>query len=445
MNQANQKDKKLGLGTTSAFVIANMIGAGVFTSLGFQLLGIHNVIAILLLWIIGGIIALCGSLVYSELGAAMPRSGGEYHYLTQIYHPIVGFLSGWISITVGFAAPVAAACMALGKYSSMTLHCSPQIIAITVLIIITAIHSYSISMGGGFQNIFTAFKVLLIIVFVVCGFLLIPHFQDLSGDFKTFSWKDLLSPGFVVSLFYVSYAFSGWNASAYIASEIKNPQKIIPKSLFFSTLLVTALYFLLNLTFLLTAPVSELKGTLDVGNVSAVHIFGVTGGNIMAMLISILLVSSISSMVFVGPRVSQVMGQDMKVLKFLSGKSKKGTPYVAVIFQSLISLIFILTSSFESTVLYIGFTLNLFTFLAVFGIFVHRAKFKNIERPYLTWGYPVVPIIFLLASTWSLAYLIISKPFESSMGFLTVMAGSIIYFINLYLEKLNILKTKNAL
>lgn len=446
MDLTEQKQKKLGLGTTSAFVIANMVGSGVFTSLGFQLLGIHNVIAVLFLWIIGGVIALCGSLVYSELGAAMPRSGGEYHYLTEIYHPLIGFLSGWISITVGFAAPVAAACMALGKYSSLTLSFfSPQGIAIFVLLIITGIHSYSVRMGGSFQNVFTSFKVLLILVFVICGFLLVPRFQEFSGAFRSFSWKDLATPGFAVSLFYVSYAFSGWNASAYIASEIKNPQKIIPQSLLFSTLLVTLLYFLLNLVFLLVAPVADLQGKLDVGNVAAINIFGQTGGYIMALLISILLVSTISSMVFVGPRVSQVMGQDMHLLRFLSRKSKRGTPYVAVLFQSVISMAIILTSTFDSIILYVGFTLNLFTFLAVLGVFIHRRKFKDIKRPYKTWGFPVIPLIFLFAGTWSLYYLIITHPKESTMGFLTVLSGSLIYFINLYIEKKSIVKSKKEI
>src|SRR5208283_611408 len=149
----------LGLITTMAFVIANMVGTGVFTSLGFQLLDIHNIIAVLAVWIVGGIIALCGSLVYSELGAAMPRSGGDYHYLTKIYHPWLGFLSGWVSITVGFAAPVAAACMALGKYSGMVIHAvAPQSVASIILILITAIHCYDIGIGGRFQKTFTSFK-----------------------------------------------------------------------------------------------------------------------------------------------------------------------------------------------------------------------------------------------------------------------------------------------
>lgn len=439
------KVKKIGLTTTIAFVIANMVGTGVFTSLGFQLNGISNVIVILALWIIGGIIALCGALVYSELGAAMPRSGGEYHYLSQIYHPWIGFLSGWVSMTVGFAAPVALACMALGKYAHGVFYgVSPEFIAIGVILAITFVHTYDIKFGGNFQNIFTSFKIILILVFIICGLVLTPKLQDLSIGISSFSWKDFLNPNVAVSLVYVGFAFSGWNASAYIASEIKEPQRTIPKSMLISTLLVTLLYFLLNLTFLLTTPASEITGKPEVGLISAVHIFGQIGGNIMGMLISVLLISTISSMIFVGPRVSQVMGEDLKLFRFLAYKSKKHqTPMYAILMQSAISVLLIITSSFESVLAYAGFTLSLFTFLAVLGVFIHRYKFKDVERPYKTWGYPVVPIIFLFLILWTLVFTFKGKPLESSLGLLTVLSGSIFYLLNWYFEKKYLIQNAN--
>jgi APA family basic amino acid/polyamine antiporter len=432
--------KKLGLITTSAFVIANMVGTGVFTALGYQYLGIPNAISILILWIVGGIIALCGSLVYSELGAAMPRSGGEYHYLSKIYHPFVGFLSGWVSITVGFAAPVAIASWALGEYTSSVFPIiSPKAIAIGVIMLITLVHTYDVKFGGNFQNVFTGFKILLIVVLIVCGFTLTPSFQSLSAHASTFSFSDLLKPEIAVSLIFVSYAFSGWNASAYIASEIKNPQRTIPASLFISTLIVTVLYFLLNLVFILTAPRAEyiLDSNLrEPGLVSAHHIFGQFGGNIMGMLISILLISTISSMIFVGPRVSQVMGEDMKLLKFLSFKSKKhGTPFLAIALQSAISIALILTSSFHQVYTSTGFALSFFTFLAVIGLFVHRYRYKNIERPYKTWGYPFVPIVFLVIVVWTLYFTFKTDPKNSIIGLAAVLSGSVIYLVDIILYK----------
>ena len=430
MSKDQIKVRKLGLTTTIAFVIANMVGTGVFTSLGFQVAGIPNSIVILALWIVGGIIALCGSLVYSELGAAMPRSGGEYHYLGKIYHPWIGFLSGWVSITVGFAAPVALACMALGKYVNGVLPgISPEMVAIGVILAITFVHTYDIRFGGNFQNIFTSFKIILILVFIICGFCLTPKLQDLSIHISTFSWKDFLKPEIAVALVFVSYAFSGWNASAYIASEIKEPQKTIPKSLFISTLIVTVLYFLLNLTFLLTTPVSELVNKEQVGLISAINIFGQVGGNIMGLLISVLLISTISSMIFVGPRVSQVMGEDLKLFRFLSYKSKRHqTPMYAILLQSGISILLIMTSSFESVMTYAGFTLAFFTFLTVLGVFIHRRKFKDVERPYKTWGYPIIPIIYIIVIVWILVFTFKGKPLESSLGLLTVLSGSVFLY-----------------
>jgi len=202
-----------------------------------------------------------------------------------------------------------------------------------------------------------------------------------------------------------------------------------------STAIVTILYIFLNLTFLLTTPILELKGQIDVGYVSATKIFGTTGGSIMALLISILLISTISSMIFVGPRVTQVMGEDYRLLRFLSERSQRGTPVYAILLQFSISFFMILTSTFESVLTYAGFTLNFFTLLTVIGVFVHRLKFKNIERPYKTWGYPFIPIVYLLVIILTLSYLIYQRPYESLMGLITVLSGTLIYLLNkLYIK-----------
>jgi len=438
---SKEKIVKISVTTATAIVIANMVGSGVFTSLGFQLAGTKTIFSVMLLWVIGGIFAFCGSLVYGELGAAMPRSGGEYHYLSKIYHPAVGFISGFISITIGFAAPVAAACIALGSYTSSVFpDLSSLYIALSVLIIITIVHSYDVRIGSGFQNTFTSFKVLLIIVFVICGFCLIDVHQKINLLPTAGSWKDIINPVFAVSLVFVSYAYSGWNASAYIAGEMDNPQKKLPQSLLRGTLIVTVLYFLLNFIFLYTTPVSELIGNKEIGYISANHIFGLTGGKIMGLLISILLISSISSMVFVGPRVNQVMGEDYSMLKFLSKKNKRGIPLIAIIFQSLISFVLIISASFETIIVYVGFTLNIFTFLTVLGVFIHRYKFKDIERPYKTWGYPIVPVIFLLLMLWIFIGLMIVRPTESLIGLATVLLGLLVYFLCKYFSKNTIIQ-----
>lgn len=434
---------KFGLVTASAFVIANMIGTGVFTSLGFQLLDTTNFVSILLLWLLGGVIALCGALVYGELGAAMPRSGGEYHYLSRIYHPALGFMSGWASLIVGFSAPVALACMALSTYLARVFPVlNPLATALVVLTSVTVVHAYDVKMGGAVQRFFTFFKILVIIGFIICGFCLPVQMQEVSASIHSFSFGEIFSTGFAVSLVWVYYAYSGWNASAYMANEIKDPQRTIPRSLFISTLIVTVLYVLLNAVFLLSTPVGAMKGQVEVGLIAAQHIFGTGAGNVMGLLIALLLISSISSMVFLGPRVSQVMGEDTYILRALSRKSAKGTPYVAIWVQFVLSALLIITDSFELVTKYTGITLSFFAMMTVAGVFVHRHCFPDAPRPYRTWGYPIVPCIFIVLILWSITYLVYEDfvctfvthtqrvMWMSLMSALTLLTGAMLYYIN---------------
>jgi APA family basic amino acid/polyamine antiporter len=445
------KDKiiKISVVTATAIVIANMVGTGVFTSLGFQVTGVHSIFSLLMLWIIGGIMALCGAFCYSELGAAIPRSGGEYTYLSKIYHPAVGFLSGFVSVFVGFAAPIALAAMALGGYFCTVFPWFDKIwVGATVVVLITMVHSTNLHIGSRFQNVVTSLKVLLILAFIACGFLL-GHHQNITILPVTGSFNEIGSAAFAISLIFVSYAYSGWNASAYIAGDIENPQKNLPKSIITGTLIVTVLYVLLNFIFLYTVPIPEMADAqgnpiIEIGSLSAVKIFDYTGGNIMSMIISILLISTISSMVFAGPRVTMVIGEDFSALRFFARKNKKGIPVVAIALQSVIALLLIFTSSFSVVLTYLGFTLTLFTTLTVLGLFILRYKNPEMPRPFKAWGYPFTPIIFLGLNFWILYFLITDKPLISLSGFGTVLFGFIIYLIsNHYSNKeiVNNLKT----
>jgi APA family basic amino acid/polyamine antiporter len=435
----NNTIKKLTLFTAINFVIANMVGTGVFTSLGFQVLDITNISAILLLWVVGGIMALFGALVYGELGAAMPRSGGEYNFLSRIYHPSVGFLGGWVSATIGFAAPVALASMAFGEYFNRVVpELSPIIAAIVILAIITAVHSWDVKGSGQFQNVFTIAKIAFVVVFIVAGLFFAPETQPISLSFGAATWDNVFTPAFFVCLVYVSYAYSGWNASAYFVNDLKNPVKQLPKSLLFGTILVTALYVLLNFVFLLVAPIPDMAGQLEVGFVAANHIFGTDVGRIMSIAISLLLISSISSMVFAGPRVTQVMGEDFNLLGFLSKKTKRNIPITALMLQFAISFVLIVTASFDELITYTGFILNIFTFLTVLGVYVHRIRFPKAERPVKTWGYPVTPFIFIAFNIAIGTFLVIERPIESAIGLATIAVGGILYYFS---QKSNKTKT----
>ncbi len=430
---------KFSLTTATALVVANMVGTGVFTSLGFQVAGITSGLALLLLWVLGGAIALFGALTYSEAGVMFPRSGGEYHFLSEMFHPAVGFLAGWISFLVGFAAPVAAAAMGLGRYLGSALALpetsgilglpTSSLTAIAVVAAVTAIHSLDKTFGARFQNVITIFKVIFIVLIVALG-LAMGKSAGLSFAPTAKALSDVLSPAFAVSMFFVTFSYSGWNAAAYCAGEIENPQKNLPKSLIRGTLIVIALYVLLNFVFLRTVPIGELAGKLEVGYVFADRVFGSVGGRLMGGIIAFLLLSSISAMIIAGPRISRVIGEDYRLFRRLGKTTAKDIPATAIIVQGILSVFYILTSTFDQVIVFIGFTLNLFTFMTVLGVMIMRKKRPDLPRSYRTIGYPWVPLAFLAIHIYILVYGLLYRPKESLAGIGLTAVGLLVYFVN---------------
>lgn len=414
--------------TAACIVVANMVGTGVFTSLGFQVAAFPSPFALLALWVVGGVGALCGALAYGELGAAMPRSGGEYHFLSKIYHPAVGFLSGWLSLTVGFAAPVALAAMALAAYLGHVLPLGhPKLVAAVVVCLISFIHMAGIQAGARFQVGFTTAKVILIAGFSFLGFFLGDP-QPLSLAPGAADLALLVGAPFAVSLVYVSYAYTGWNAAAYVVGEMEDPGRSLPRALWAGTAVVMALYLALNYVFLRSAPMGELSGQLDVGFIAAAHVFGAAGGRIMAGLITLGLVSTISAMTWAGPRVAQVMGEDIPLFRRLAATRPSGAPVGAILLQLAIVLAFLLTSTFERVITYMGFTLALSSLLTVAGVYVLRIRQPDLPRPYRTWGYPVTPAIYMAITAWMVAYIFMQRPLESLAGVGTLLLGLLVYF-----------------
>ncbi|MCC3154859.1 amino acid permease [Hymenobacter sp. BT770] len=420
---------KIAFLTGAAIVIANMVGTGVFTSLGFQVMGIQSGFALLMLWLVGGLIALCGAVCYGELAAAMPRSGGEYHYLSQIYHPALGFLSGWVSATVGFAAPTALAALALGEYAkSLFPTLQPTWLSVAVVLLLTVVHGSSTRIGSRMQVIITALKVVVLVVFIGAG-MVVGEGQPLSFLPDDAGWQAMLSPTFAVSLVYVSYAYSGWNAAVYVTGEIENPKRNLSRILLAGTAVVLLLYVGLNYVFLRSTPLAGLSGQVEVGFVAATSLFGPFGGRLMGGVIAALLVSTISSMIFAGPRIVQTMGEDIPALRWLAPRSRAGIPVRALLLQTVITLAFVLKPSFKEVLVYAGFVLNLFTFLTVLGLFVLRWRRPDLERPYRAWGYPITPLVFLGLSGWTLAFILRDKPTESLYGLATLGVGLLVYFL----------------
>ena len=417
--------------TATALAVANMIGIGVFTSLGFQVKDLPSGFALLMLWVVGGVIALCGALSYAELATAFPRSGGEYNFLSRIYHRAVGFLAGWVSATVGFAAPTALAAMAFGGYFAGAVPGVPPLgLALAVVWLVSLVHLRGIHRASTFQNVSTFLKVALILVFIVAAFAFGSpspiSFAPSSQDFER-----IASPAFAVSLAFVMYSYAGWNAVTYIAGEVRDPRRTLPYSVIVAVATVTVLYVGLNAVFLYTTPVDQFIGQIDVAVIAGQHIFGDTGGRIVGALICIGLVSTISAMMWIGPRVTMVMGEDFPLLSPFARRTASGVPALAILFQLGVVTLLLLTQSFESILEFIQFSLTISSFLTVLGVIVLRFTQPTLPRPYRVWGYPVTPLLFLAVSLFMMINLVVQRPVQSLAGLGMMLTGLAIYGLSL--------------
>jgi APA family basic amino acid/polyamine antiporter len=420
-------ERTLGATTGALLIVANMIGVGVFTTTGFMVSEIPSPGAILLAWILGGVAALCGALTYAELGAALPRNGGEYLLLSRIFHPAVGFAAGWVSLIVGFAAPLALFAMAFGIYLQAVVPSVPAVPAGLCLIVIFAvIHSTHVQAGSRLHNAFTLGKTALIVLFIVAG-LFQGDPAQLTVASKATLRQHVFSSAFAVQLVYVSFAYAGWNTAGYLAGEFRNPQRDVPRAVLAGVSVVVLLYLGLNTVFLISAPLIELAGQEKVGHVAARYLFGARGGRIVSLLIVAGMVSTVSANLMSGPRVYEAMGADYPRLRFLSCRRAGGGPLYAIALQAVLAAIMLVTSSFEGLLTYIGVTLSLSAGATVLGALVLRYREPDLPRPYRTWGFPLTPLVFVALESWMIVFAIWKEPRTAAFGGATVAVGLVAY------------------
>ncbi|MBP7706171.1 MAG: amino acid permease [Candidatus Aminicenantes bacterium] len=437
---ANGLERKLGLFPLTNIVVANMIGAGIFTTSGLLMQDLHHPGVMIGLWLFGGLVALCGALSYGELGAAFPQAGGEYAFLSRLYHPVLGFLSGWVSFFVGFSAPIAASAIGFSEYLTrafpglLRLGLFPEpveaklmkkLFAVLIIAAFTFLHTRGLKTGARVQNVLTGLKVLLIVGLVAAGFAVgkgtFAHFAA-AAPFR-FDFAGLKTMG--LSLMWIMFAYSGWNASAYVGSEVRDPLRNLPRSLLLGTAVVTLLYAALNVFYVYAIAPGAMEGVISVAGLAAGNLFGPAAETVLSLLVSFALFSSLSAYLILGPRVYYSMARDgifFRSIAFVDPRS--AVPTRSIVLQGAIAAVMVFLGTFDQLLTYMSFSLGIFPLLAVVGVFkLRRTGRSAVKLP----GYPVASAVYLLAGTAILVLSFLERPKESLVALATAAVGVPVY------------------
>lgn len=459
MNNKGELLRRIGFFSATLLVVSNMIGTGVFITSGLIMETLEDPVIMLLSWLCGGLFALCGAICYGEMGAKFPHAGGEYVFLRESFGKLMGFLSGWISLVVGFSAPIAAAAIAFSTYffRAFGIAVGPNIpievfgvpVAVISMVNLTAImvivgfsllHYHSLVNGSWIQNCLTVFNFLLVFVFIIVGFAFghgsAAHFLEPA------CMRDFSAESFAVALILVSFSYSGWNAAAYLGGEIKRPQRNIPLSMICGTIMVTGLYLLLNSVYVYSMPVDQMKGVIDIGARSAQFLFGSHISRLFSIAVAIGILSAVSAMIMTGPRIYYAMAKDgIFFTKLGQVNPERHIPAHSIALQSSISCLIVITSTFDALLMYIGFTLSIFAMLTVIGMMRIRKTRPELICSYRTFGYPFTPLVFITGNLWIIIYMIKSRPVNALFGLATIGAGLVIYgYFALKEKKLELMK-----
>lgn len=433
--------------SATALVVSNMIGSGILTTTGFLAEQLGSARWVLLIWAVGAVCALAGAFCYSELGVNFPSSGGEYVYLTQAYGPAWGFMTGWASFFAGFSAPIAAAALGFSDYLG---HFFPalrldsewhvvgsgewefklgwaQVVACGLVAVFTALNCLGVRRTARVQNVLTSIKVLVLIAFIVTGF-----------AFGGGSWQNFTQPAvrtsttpifaqFFVSLFYIYFAYSGWNAATYIAEELRQPARTLPLSLTFGTALVAALFLALNVLFIYAVPLESMKGVVAIGALAATHLFGPAVAGVFAAAMALSLLATVNAMVTIGPRVYYAMAKNGAFFGVAAKvDSRFHTPVIAIVLQGICTMLMTL-SPFLNLLLYIGLLLNFFAVMSVASLLVFRRRQGWRKLGVVNFAYPILPVLFIGIGIWMTIFGVTLRPVVSGVAALTLAVGALLY------------------
>ncbi len=424
IENSTNKSSNLGLLTLVGLIVANMIGAGVFTTSGVALADLGSPNRVMLAWLVGGIIALCGALSYGALVKQMSESGGEYLFLSRVIHPMAGFIAGWVSLLAGFTGAIAFAALAFESYIQPILPFSfpTGTLAVSLVILAALLHGIKLNVGVGIQNFVVGLKFILLLLFIgiaavsAKSFTSVETAQSVPG-FSLFA--------FAGSLVWISLSYSGYNAAVYVAGEANQKEINVPKAMWMGTIAVMIVYLALNGVFMYFAPIEMTTGKEDVAAVAATYIGGEALALMVRGIISLSLLTSVFAMVMIGPRVYARMAEDKLFPSFFRFKGE--VPRAAILLQSIAAILLIIITSLKDLLSYLGFTLSLCAAMTVSCLFLLKRKDQNnsIKIP----GYPFVPAFFIGATIFLAILAVWNKPWELLGTALTFISGIILYFV----------------
>ena len=427
----------MGAALAASIVVSNVIGVGIFMTSGLLARDLGDPRLLLGIWVAGGMMALAGALCYAELGANFPRAGGEYAYLREVYGPLPSFLSGWASLLAGFSAPIAASSIGFTEYLSFYFPrfgtarpglTAGHLMAALVIVLLSAVHYRKVKIGGRVHLGLTSFKVGVIALFVIAGFLLgrgdPSHF---AGTLPIEAWRAKAS-ALAGGMIFVMFSYSGWNAAAYIGGEIREPRRNLPRSLFAGTLLVVVLYVAINALYLYALPMSEMASVIRIAELASFRLFGLNAAPFVNVIFMGTMLGSISAMVIAGPRIYYAMARDRLFPAAIARVHPRfGTPANAIVLQALWSVVLVFSGRFEQLLTFSGVVLILFAALTVASVYVVRRR-DDARSNYRSWGYPWTMLLFLTASVWILLVSFVNRPKESLSGLGVVALGVPFYF-----------------
>ena len=445
--------RQLGLFDSTMVIVGIVIGSGIFLTTGVMAKSIPSPALILLAWVVGGALTLAGALTYAELGAAMPDAGGQYVYLREAYGPMVGFLFGWMVFLIYMTGAIATLAVAFAEYfgyffpslsiqkviftkSVTILNYSfnyslsmGQLVAVLVIICLSILNYLGVVFGKTIQNVFTMIKIGTIFILITLGFIIGKGTAiNFSINPEGLSFGKLII-GFGLALVSISWAYDGWNNLNFVAGEIKNPRRNLPLALIIGTVSITFIYFLVNYIYLYSLSIDEMSGVVRIAEKSSSVLFGVAGASIISVAVIISTFGSLNGTILTAPRVYYAMAKDGLFFKKVAKINPKfKTPGFAIFIQAIWASILALSGTFDQLLTFVMFIAIIFWIAAAASVFTLRKKRPDLPRPYKTWGYPAIPIIFIIASSGILLNTLIEKPVESLAGLGITVIGIPIYF-----------------